>query len=228
MGVSDGLSIAQIKGEQLRRELRLRGRVDAEAVAARLGLEVHPWPFKVLQEMQVDGVIAVAQRLDPPWRRWVTAHAMGHWLLHPGNHLRLRRHMQVSGAVEQEAEEFARALLVDGCEAVDLGLTRPWEIAEYFGVPEEMVRLHAPLTASSFPAKSDVASSCAPASVRNPGGRRSDDRLRLDHPPTNRDQLPARRETGEGQRPMPPARGRLVQPSPSRSNRGAPAEGGDS
>ena len=35
---------AQRKAEQLRRKLGLSGRVDAEAVADILGLEVVPWP----------------------------------------------------------------------------------------------------------------------------------------------------------------------------------------
>ena len=75
----------QRRGMELRRELGLRGRVDAGAVANHL--EVWTWPFRVLQEMQVDNSIAVAHRLDSSWRRWVIAHAIGYSLLHPGNHL---------------------------------------------------------------------------------------------------------------------------------------------
>ncbi len=81
---------ARERGSALRRELGLRGRVDAEAVAVGLGLEVQLWPLEVLLEMQMDGVVVVAERLDPEWRRWVIAHAIGHRLLHPGNHLLLR------------------------------------------------------------------------------------------------------------------------------------------
>ena len=100
------------------------------------------WPFCVLQEMQAGGVIATARRLDAHWRRWVIAHAVGHHLLHPGNHLQMRRQGLPGDAVEREAEEFAGALLVDTREAFDLGLTGPREVAAYFGVPEEMVRLY--------------------------------------------------------------------------------------
>lgn len=132
------------RGALLRRELGLRGRVDAEAVASRLGLDVSDRPFRVLQEMQVGGVIGVARRLDPPWRRWVIAHAIGHSILHPGNHLWMREHTRLGARVEREAEEFAEALLVDEREASEQGLVQPWEIAEYFGVPEEMVRRRDP------------------------------------------------------------------------------------
>ena len=135
---------AQRRGAELRHELGLRGRVDAEAVAGHLGLEVFSWPFQVLQEMQVDNVIGVAERLDASWRRWVVAHAIGHSLLHPGNHLWMQDHTLLGHRVEREAEEFAGALLVDEDEALEQGLVHPWEVGEYFGVPEELVPEHAP------------------------------------------------------------------------------------
>ena len=113
---------AQREGTALRRELGLNGRIDAEAVAMGLGLEVRPWPMEVLKEMQLEGTVAVAERLDPEWRRWVIAHAIGHRLLHPGNHHRLRAHTGVTQRYEREAEDFARALLVDGPRGAGGGL----------------------------------------------------------------------------------------------------------
>ena len=135
---------AQRKAEQLRRKLGLSGRVDAEAVADILGLEVVPWPMEVQQEMQMGRFIGVAERLDPRWRRWVIAHAIGHRLLHSGNHLWIRDHTSLGGLYEREAEDFARALLMDVDEAMEEGLSELWEVAERFGVPEEMVVLQAP------------------------------------------------------------------------------------
>ncbi|MYE06924.1 MAG: ImmA/IrrE family metallo-endopeptidase [Chloroflexi bacterium] len=70
------------------------------------------------------------------------AHAIGHHLLHPGNHLRMRERGLLSDAVEREAEEFAGALLIDERETLGLGISEPRYVAEYFGVPEEMVRRH--------------------------------------------------------------------------------------
>ena len=92
---------AQRKAADLRCKLELRGRVDAEAVANHLGLVVQPWPLKVQEELQVDGFICVAERLGPRWRRWVTAHAIGHRLLHPGNHLWIRDHTSFGGRFER-------------------------------------------------------------------------------------------------------------------------------
>ncbi len=131
----------------LRRRFGLRGRVDAEAVANALGLEVWLRDFQVQKEVQVDGQIAVARRLSPEWRRWVTAHAIAHRLMHPGNHLELRAHTELPRPWEREAEEFAHALLVDEEEALDAGFTYAWEVAEYFGVPPELVHVQARLAA---------------------------------------------------------------------------------
>ena len=139
---------AQREGTALRRELGLNGRIDAEAVAVGLGLEVRPWPLEVLKEIQLEGTVAVAERLDPEWRRWVIAHAIGHRLLHPGNHLRLRAHTGVTQRYEREAGDFARALLVDGHEAQEEGLVHSWEVAEHFGVPDELAKLQPPTGSS--------------------------------------------------------------------------------
>ena len=86
------MSRAHRRGRELRRNLGLRGQVDVDAVANILGLEVVSWPFEKLDEMMLGDVIGVSPRLDSRWRRWVVAHAMGHGLLHPGNHLWKRLH----------------------------------------------------------------------------------------------------------------------------------------
>lgn len=134
------------KAMGLRRKLGLRGQVDAGAVANILGLTVFPLKLSTLQELMVDDCIGVADRLTSEWRRWVIAHAIGHKVLHPGNHLWMRMHTGLGGKVEREAEDFAHALLLDAEEALDEGFTEVWEIAEYFGVPEELILLQAPLT----------------------------------------------------------------------------------
>ncbi len=136
---------AQRKADQLRRKLKLSGRVDAEAVANILGLDVVPWPLDVQEEMQMDRYIGVAERLDARWRRWVIAHAIGHRLLHSGNHLWIRDHTSLGSLFEREAEDFARALLIDSDEAMEEGLSEVWELAEHFGVPQELVVLQPPL-----------------------------------------------------------------------------------
>lgn len=136
-------SRAQRKALELRRDLDLHGEVDVEAVADLLGMEVVTWPLSVLKEMVIGDFICVASRLDPGWRRWVIAHAIGHRLMHPGNHTWIRFHTGLGHQFEREAEDFARSLLLDEREAVDAGLTESWEMAEYFGVPDELVRLQA-------------------------------------------------------------------------------------
>ena len=136
---------AQREALKLRRKLKLSGRVDAEAVANMLDMEVVSWPLDVQEEMQMDRYIGVAERLDSRMRRWVIAHAIGHKLLHTGNHLWIRDHTSLGGLYEREAEDFARALLMDVDEAMAEGLSELWEVAEHFGVPEEMAWLQPPL-----------------------------------------------------------------------------------
>ena len=139
------MSRAHRRGRELRRKLGLRGRVDVDAVANILGLEVVSWPFEKLEEMMTGDVIGVSARLDTRWRRWVVAHAIGHGLLHPGNHLWKRLHTELAHYYEREAEDFAHGLLLDMDEAVEELLVGPAEAAEHFGVPEEMVVFQQPL-----------------------------------------------------------------------------------
>ena len=139
---------AQRRGAALRRELGLRGRVDAEAVAAGLGLGVRPWHFAVQTEMTVDGEILIAERLGPEERRWETAHAIGHRLLHRGNHVEQPKHLR--RRYEREADDFAHELLIDAEEAFAEGFVHSWEIAEHFGVPGEAVRVQARLVADDL------------------------------------------------------------------------------
>lgn len=71
------MSRAHRRGRELRRKLGLRGRVDVDAVANILGLEVVSWPFEKLEEMMIGDVIGVSARLDTRWRRWVVS--ARHW-----------------------------------------------------------------------------------------------------------------------------------------------------
>lgn len=134
---------AMQKARDLRRQLGLWGQVDAEAVANILGMQVFPWQLDTLQELMVDDCICVAERLDSSWRRWVIAHAIGHKLLHPGNHLWMRSRTALASKLEREAEDFALGLLVDTDEATRAGVSSLWEAAEYFGVPEGLFSLQA-------------------------------------------------------------------------------------
>ena len=53
----------------------------------------------------------------------------------------MRSKTKLGTRLEREADDYAEALLIDQAEAFDQGLTGTWEIAEYVGVPEEMVRV---------------------------------------------------------------------------------------
>ena len=136
---------AQARGAALRRKLGLTGLVDAEAVANLHGYRVKRLPLVKQKELEVAGIICIAERLGPEWRRWCIAHSLGHKMMHPDNLLRVGRETGLGHRFEREANDFAHALLMDGREAIRAGLTHSWEVAEHFGVPDEIVRLQPPL-----------------------------------------------------------------------------------
>ena len=136
---------AERKGAALRRRLGISGRVDAEAVANIMGYRVERLDLKVQKELEVSGVIGIAERLGPEERRWYIAHALGHKTLHPGNHLWIYKHTMLGWKLEREANDFAHALLTDDREAIEEGLTCSLEVADYFGVPEEFVQVQMPM-----------------------------------------------------------------------------------
>ena len=138
------MSRATRRGTELRRELGLHGQVDALAVSDHLGLVVKFWRFAAFEEMRLGPFIAVANRFEPEWRRWVVAHAVGHGFLHVGNHFWMTRNTDLGLSFEREAEDFAFGLLVDPREAAAEGYVHSWEVAEHFGVPDERVRAYAP------------------------------------------------------------------------------------
>ena len=136
---------ASRKAMELRRKLGLHGQVDAEAVANMLGLTMVPLKLESLQELMVDDCIGVAERLATTWRRWVIVHSIGHKPLHHGNHMWMRINTGLGNRLEREAEDFAHAFPIDVQESLYVGVVDAWEVAEYFGFPEELVLLQAPL-----------------------------------------------------------------------------------
>lgn len=101
-------------GWQLARTLETKPPLDLLPLLERLDLEVTRWRFQGrLREVIGDGVIGIDDRLPDPWVRWLTAHAIGHHLLHTGTWLYLAAWQWVNRfKAERQAEEFAAGLLV--------------------------------------------------------------------------------------------------------------------
>ena len=68
--------------------------------------------------------------------------------MHPGNQLWVYRKTLLGYRYEREAQDFAHALLTDDREAMGEGLTCSLEVADFFGVPEEFVRVRVPMDLS--------------------------------------------------------------------------------
>ncbi|MDD4859746.1 MAG: ImmA/IrrE family metallo-endopeptidase [Dehalococcoidales bacterium] len=117
--------------------------LDIERLVTEAGCELIEWPFlSPVKEVKQGRWIAVAAGLDHKEQRYLAAHALGHHLLHCGNQLWFRDWQETSVArQEREADEFAAHVLMPEIELEKLDDLKTWEIAEYFGVPEELVSL---------------------------------------------------------------------------------------
>ena len=123
-------------GRELARSLDLHPPVELSPLLRKLDLETTDWRFRGrLREVIMDGVIGIDMRLPEPWLRWLTAHAVGHYLLHTGTSLYLNSWQWVSRMkAERQAEEFAAGLLAP-LSAEGHGPT-PIAVARRLGIPE--------------------------------------------------------------------------------------------
>ena len=106
--------IALQKGLETARTLPGGPPLDLAPLLERLDLEMLRWRFQGrLREVIIEGIIGIDERLPSPWVRWLTAHAIGHHLLHTGTWLYLDSWQWVATLkAERQAEEFAAGLLM--------------------------------------------------------------------------------------------------------------------
>ncbi len=126
------------RGRALARELEQELAVpplDLAPLLRKLGLETVPWRFGGrIREVVMDGVIGIDERLPESWVRWLTAHAIGHHLLHTGTSLYLESWQWVDRSkAERQAEEFAAGLLLPPGPPA---FTGPRLLARRCGIPE--------------------------------------------------------------------------------------------
>ncbi len=122
-------------GRKLATTSNIEPPADLTPLLDELGLQVVAWPFVGrVREVIVEGVIGIEERLSEPWRRWLTAHAVGHHMLHTGTSLYLESWQWVSRfKAERQAEEFAAGLLTP------VGAPRlfgPRAASKRWGIPE--------------------------------------------------------------------------------------------
>ncbi len=105
--------IAFERGRQVAIECGLEQPADLKPLLTKLGIEVVPWHFNGrVREVVLEGHIGIDDRLSEAWSRWLTAHAIGHHLLHTGASFYLESWQWVNRVkAERQAEEFAAGLL---------------------------------------------------------------------------------------------------------------------
>jgi len=116
--------------------------LDMDMVARAEGCELVDWPFlKPVREVKQGRWIGLAKQLSQRERRYLIAHALAHHLLHTGNQLSFHQHRIASPSKqEREADECAAHILMPEEELTKMSDMSPWELAEYFDVPEELVK----------------------------------------------------------------------------------------
>ena len=136
-------SIAVEKARQVhKRHPGLSFPLDMEWVAVAEGCELLSWPFtEPVREMKQGRWIGIAQGLEESERRYLIAHALAHHLIHRGNQLSFHGWQRINrNKQEREADECAAHILMPAAELARVKDMPPWELADHFGVPEELVR----------------------------------------------------------------------------------------
>lgn len=118
---------------------------DLDAVTESLGLSVmYEEMTGRMKEFYIRGSVVVRSDLPVREKRELVAHALGHHLFHAGNHLAMQKRIYSFGNYhEKQANAFAACLLIPRASLLRMMADKPRldEIAEHFGVTEELVRL---------------------------------------------------------------------------------------
>ena len=118
---------------------------DLDEITQSLGLTIMSEKMEGrLTEFYFPGTIAVNSNLSTRKQRELIAHAIGHHLMHAGNHLAMQKRIYSFGNLhEKQANVFAACLLMPlaKLQRFTSNRSRIDEIANHFQVTEELVRL---------------------------------------------------------------------------------------
>lgn len=116
--------------------------LDIEKVVNSEGCELITWPLLYpVKEVKRGCFIGIAAGLGIVEHRYLAAHALAHHLLHSGNQLAFfGLQMVLLKKQEREADICAAHILIPEAELMKLKMSSIWEVAEYFGVPEELAK----------------------------------------------------------------------------------------
>lgn len=129
---------------QVRERLGLKQRVDVEEVARQLNIDVCNMEFqgKKVQEITIGRNIYVRNGMPQRKRRWVVAHGIGHSLMHSDQNQVFLHTMDSTRSIErheQQAESFARRLLLGRQRRRHFGDNNDAEAAAFYGLPLEKI-----------------------------------------------------------------------------------------
>ncbi len=136
---------AQKRARQIIRKYNLfTAPIDLNKIIDSEFLTLDEWEFKGrVKEVYVGDSIGILQSATPRKKRELIAHALGHHFLHQGNHMYFEENDQFTKfKQEHEAQCFATELLMPRFLFNKVKHLPVKEIANYFYVDEEMVKLY--------------------------------------------------------------------------------------
>jgi Zn-dependent peptidase ImmA (M78 family) len=143
--------------ERAEETYRRYGTTSPALIARALGLRVLEEALEGrLREIYFGDSIVIRRDMSPAEKREMTAHALGHHLMHAGNHFAMQNCVYSFGNYhEKQADVFAACLLVPKGQLEDQVRRGPalWELAEHFNVTEQLMTLRLKLRAAMMPAQ---------------------------------------------------------------------------
>ena len=115
---------------------------DLTKVTEKMGLAVHCWPLPVPNVLYAacGKDLLIPRSLSQPYRRWAIANAIAHYMMHQDSPAGCSPRTRLGRTVHRfDQERIAFFLLVDLEEVERLGLDASADIAERFGIPEQIV-----------------------------------------------------------------------------------------
>jgi hypothetical protein len=133
------MNLAERKAREIRRRYRFAEPVSNEEIGALyrdfgLDLVEHRFAGRV-REVMIGHVVGISPDVCEPEWRWLTGHALSHFLLHRGNHIEMHDSLTVLRH-ERQAELFTGWLFM----ASSWDLMTPWELADFHTLPERRIR----------------------------------------------------------------------------------------
>ena len=132
------MNLAERKAHEIRRRYRFAEPIsdgEIQTLYRDFGLDLveHRFAGRV-REVTLGRVVGISPEVCRCEWRWLTGHALSHFLMHRGNHIEMQNSLSVLRH-ERQAELFTGWLFM----ASSWDLMAPWELAKFHNLPERRI-----------------------------------------------------------------------------------------